>query len=73
MKDEELYFVKKRTPIMPHVPDKTVTVVHKSRGMILKSLKAHFDDEDIFNKKAPWILVHLGKENEIIRSRPTPD
>ncbi len=68
VKDEALSFVKKKTPIIPYIPDNTLDLISEDRETILKSLKESFHDRDLFEKKAPWILVHLGKINEIIRS-----
>ncbi len=68
VKGEDLSFIKKKTPIMPYIPDDTLALISEDRETILESLKASIHDKDAFRKKAPWILVHLGKENEIIRS-----
>jgi len=37
------------------------------------SLRAYFTNEDALDKWASWIWVHLGKENEIIRSDRPPE
>lgn len=68
VKDEELSFIKKKTPIMPYLPYETLGLISKDSNTIKESLKRAIPDKDAFKKKAPWILVHLGKENEIIRS-----
>lgn len=71
VKDEKLSFIKKKTS-MPFLPSETLDLLLKKpnigRKAIMNSLKASFPDKDAFEKMAPWILVHLGKENEIIRS-----
>jgi hypothetical protein len=68
VRGEDLYFIKKTTPIMPHIPNETLDHVTEDRNTILESLKKSIQDKDAFEKKAPWILVYLGKEDEIIRS-----
>lgn len=65
---ESLCFIKKTTPIMPYIPDDTLDYVTKDREVILESLKKTIPDKDSFEKMAPWILVHLEKQNEIVRS-----
>ncbi|MEK6698351.1 MAG: hypothetical protein AABZ10_04825 [Nitrospirota bacterium] len=65
---EELSFIKKKTTIMPYVPYNTLALISADSKTISESLKACFPDKDAFEKMTPWILVHLGKENEIIRS-----
>lgn len=72
VKDEKLSFIKKKTDVIPFLPDATLELLIKKPDAGLKaimdSLKTSFPDQDAFEKRAPWILVHLGKENEIIRS-----
>ena len=68
VRGEELSFIKKTTTIMPYIPDDTRALVTEDRETILKSLKETIQDKDAFEKKVPWILVHLGKDKEIIRS-----
>lgn len=68
VKGEELSFIKKKTTIIPYVPDNTLALISEDSKTISESLKASFPDKDAFEKMTPWILVHLGKENEIIRS-----
>ncbi len=67
VKDEEIYFIKKKTSVFPHVPTETLSLLTEDNTTILESLKTIYNDDDVFQKKAPWILVHLGKQNEIIR------
>lgn len=68
VKGEALSFIKKKTTIIPYIPDDTLPLISEDSETILESLKASFHDKDAFSKKAPWILAHLGKINEIIRS-----
>ena len=68
VKGEALSFVKKTTTIMPYIPDDTLSLISEDSETILESLKAAIQDKDAYRKKAPWILAHLGKLNEIIRT-----
>jgi len=71
-KDENLFFIKQKNSIIPFLPDKTVDLLNRNanagRKGIRDSLKASDSDEDALKKLLPWVLVHLGRENEIIRS-----
>lgn len=73
VKDEKLSFIKKKTTIMPFLPRETLDLIltnpNAGRKAVKDSLKASFPDQDALEKKAPWILVHLGTENEIIRKK----
>ncbi len=72
VKNETLSFVKKKTGIEHFLPNTTLDILIKGtnirRKTIIDSLRTSFSDKDAFEKMAPWILVHLEKENEIIRS-----
>lgn len=73
VKDETLSFIKKKTDGIPFLPRETHDLLIKKpnagRKAIMDSLKASFPDKEAFEKWTPWILVHLGKKNEIIRSK----
>lgn len=72
VKDERLSFIKKKTSVIPFLPCETLDLLNNKptagSATIMESLKATFVDNNAFEKMAPWILVHLEKENEIIRS-----
>ncbi len=72
VRQDNLYFIKMEDNyIMRFLPDETVNLLDSKsvidRNAILSTLKDAFRDQDEFDKKSPWILAHLGKDNEIIR------
>jgi len=74
VKDEDLFFIKKKTSIFPYLPDETCSLLGIS-GAGLEAIKASLNvlspDKDALRKIKPWILVHLEMQNEIIREKCT--
>ena len=74
--EEDLFFIKQEKEIdfaLRLLPRKTINILssnpNASRKSIVNTLKASCSNKEILNKVLPLILVHLGKENEIIRSK----
>jgi len=73
VKDENLSFIKKKTTIMPYLPPETLDLMLREptagRKAVKDSLKASFPDQDALEKRASWILIHMGKQTKIIRKK----
>jgi hypothetical protein len=70
--DEGLFFIKQKHDVFNFLPDEAVDLLTKKPSAGIKairhSLKASHLDEDAVKKLLPWVLVHLGRKNEIVRS-----
>jgi hypothetical protein len=68
--DENLAFIKRKDGILSFLPDRTLKLLMRNSNAdnkaIRNSLKASCSDEDHLKKFLPWVLVHLGKQNEVM-------
>jgi hypothetical protein len=64
-----IYFIKQKCDITSLLPDNTQKLILNKPSVgirsIRRSLEVTIKDKDRINKYLPWILVHMGKENEI--------
>ena len=74
--EEDLFFIKQENELgfaCHLLPRETLDILSRnpnaSRKSIVNTLEASCSDKEILNKVLPLILIHLGKENEIIRSK----
>jgi hypothetical protein len=71
--DGNLFFIKQRYDVLNFLPDKTLRLLannpNASTRAIRRSLKTSHPGREALMKFLPWMLVHLGRENEIIRSK----
>ncbi|MGA2517793.1 MAG: hypothetical protein ABSG44_14745 [Thermodesulfobacteriota bacterium] len=70
--DSSLYFVKQKVDILSLLPENTQKLLLNKPKASIKtirhSLMASLKDNMKVDKFLPWILVHLGKDNEISRN-----
>ncbi len=69
--DENLAFIKQKHDILNFLEKRTLNLLTRNPNAdnkaIRDSLKASHSDEDRLKKFLPWVLVHLGKQNEVIK------